>query len=72
MNWTKPYCGVEHLEGIPSQFQITLERGNTATIVYEILFAGLKILREYIGPYENAKRQGEEWGLALIDEWKKE
>lgn len=72
LDWTAPHHGVEHLLGLPTGFQISLEvRGNLAD-VYLLALRGPHAYthtRSFHGPVDVARRTAEEWGVELRDEW---
>jgi len=45
MIWTKPYCGVQHLDDLPHGWQISLEDHGTFTHVY-VLHGGFSAKAE--------------------------
>ncbi len=69
LEWSKLYCGGEHLKGLPNGFQITVENGNE---VYLINLKGshpFTAIKTYYGTPDQVKRIGEEWAVQLRDEF---
>lgn len=74
MEWTEPFQGIQHLLGLLSGFEITMEvLSSESALVYvlrqtEVLHP-MVCLHSTIGvSLEEARKIGEEWGQALQDE----
>lgn len=71
MDWTKPYCGVTHLLGLPRGFQITLKNIRGEFVEAEVCLLNLKANYpfsrgcEFIGTLDECRIHGETWAKTL-------
>jgi len=68
LEWTKEYCKMEYLKGIPKRYIISLQHLRTSEAEIELVH-GLKTIKKQFGDKETMRRIAGEWAIQLRDEF---